>query len=55
MKNLSRRNRTILYIVTVTLILSMVISAIVSFSPSVTRTVQQDPSVLIRPTATAVR
>ncbi|MCL5274674.1 MAG: hypothetical protein M1434_08010 [Chloroflexi bacterium] len=34
MKNLSRRNRTVLYIVTVMLILSMVISAIVSFSPT---------------------
>jgi len=33
MKNLSRRNRTILYVITIILILSMVISALVSFSP----------------------
>ena len=34
MSRLSRRNRIILYVVSVLLILSMVISAIVSFTPS---------------------
>ena len=34
MKYLSRRNRIILYIVSALLVLSMIISALVSFSPT---------------------
>lgn len=48
MKYLSRRNRIILYIVSLFLVLSMIISAIVSFSP--TATTQTAP-----PTATQAR
>ena len=53
MKNLSRRNRTVLYIVTVMLILSMVISAIVSFSPTAQTadTSQQAAPLVATPTA----
>jgi hypothetical protein len=48
MKNLSRRNQIILYIISILLVLSMIISAIVSFSPTAT-------SQAARPTATQVR
>ena len=33
-RRLSRRNRIILYVISVLIVLSMIISAIVSFSPS---------------------
>lgn len=51
LKNLSRRNRIILYVVTVMIIFSMVISAIASFTPVVS-TVQQQPVPLVRVTVT---
>ena len=49
MKNLSQRNRIILYIITLLLILSMIISALVSFSPRTTGTNDTGPT----PTLTA--
>ena len=55
MKNLSRRNRTILYVITVILIMSMVISALVSFSPVASTAQGSQPGPLIRITATAAR
>jgi hypothetical protein len=48
---LSRRNRIILYIVSVLLVLSMVISAIVSFSPTAQTTQSQGvtPTTVVAP------
>jgi hypothetical protein len=55
MQKLSRRNRIILYIVSALIVMSMIISAIVSFTPSV-QTVQTPQAVLpLRATATASR
>ncbi|HEY3291279.1 MAG TPA: hypothetical protein VGK87_14215 [Anaerolineae bacterium] len=51
LKNLSRRNRIILYVITIMIIFSMVISAIASFTPVVS-TGQQQSVPLVRITAT---
>lgn len=45
-QNLSRRNRIIIYVISIMIVLSMIISAVVSFTPT---------DVNARPTATAVR
>jgi hypothetical protein len=47
MKNLSQRNRIILYIITLLLILSMIISALVSFTPRTTSTNGESPTATV--------
>ncbi len=47
-RRLSRRNRIILYIISILVVLSMVISAIVAFTPS------SQPSTDLTPTPTVV-
>ena len=55
MQKLSRRNRFILYFISALIVLSMLISALVSFTPSV-QSVQTPPAVLpLRATATSTR
>ena len=45
MKNLSRRNRMILYVITIMLLLSMIISAVVAFTPTTQNPQNVSPTV----------
>jgi hypothetical protein len=49
MRNLSRRNQIIFYVIAIILVLSMLLSAIVAFSPTPQNTQNLNPTVTQQP------